>query len=487
MNSPNPPKGSLEDLFRHHLLESEAAAVPPRPHVWEQLDNSLLLAQNEKYRRRLHIHRWAVAASLLLAVLAGGGWWRSQQQAPTSSLAQAPSQGAEAPDVARPPGSSGRLAGTAALRAGAQTAAGAVSSPTNLPAIARRATSSFSASSNNLAASAHHPVLAVVAGRAADQLARQPLTGRRAVSAPGAADGFATAVALATPDELAAGAGPQAAAEALPTRPVLALAGLSRLPGSLRALPLAEQPPLALARHWQFGLAYAASAYQPNIDFAKEASDYGIASALATKAAAAEYRNHLRAGLGQRLTLWATRRLGNGRWGLRTGLELAQNQARSASTVAFVGEPVFDLYAVRPTPALLQNTSYRYRSASVPVELRYGNPAKAGFSFYSRVGGLLTALLNVRSEVDGNAEAARTYTLMSANSPYRHLSASVRGGLGMQYRPTSHQWALSLGPVAEAGVLSLNATPTQDFWSQQRPYSFGLEAGVELGRTPRLP
>ncbi|MEJ7663200.1 MAG: hypothetical protein WKG07_28500 [Hymenobacter sp.] len=52
--------------------------MPPRPHVWEQLDNSLLLAQNEQYRRRLRTHRWAIAASLLLASLAGGGWWHSQ-------------------------------------------------------------------------------------------------------------------------------------------------------------------------------------------------------------------------------------------------------------------------------------------------------------------------------------------------------------------------------------------------------------------------
>ncbi|RZK96689.1 MAG: hypothetical protein EOO62_28915, partial [Hymenobacter sp.] len=70
MHSQPPPKGSLEELFRHHLLESEAAAVPPRPLVWEHLDNSLLLAQNEKYRRRLLVHRSGLAASLLLAALA---------------------------------------------------------------------------------------------------------------------------------------------------------------------------------------------------------------------------------------------------------------------------------------------------------------------------------------------------------------------------------------------------------------------------------
>ncbi|RYY18285.1 MAG: hypothetical protein EOO36_08560, partial [Cytophagaceae bacterium] len=89
MQSQPPPKGSLEELFRHHLLESEAAAVPPRPLVWDHIDNSLLLAENEKYRRRLLAHRWGMAASLLLAALAGGGWWHSQQAAaPTLASAQ---------------------------------------------------------------------------------------------------------------------------------------------------------------------------------------------------------------------------------------------------------------------------------------------------------------------------------------------------------------------------------------------------------------
>ncbi|WP_460504252.1 hypothetical protein, partial [Hymenobacter agri] len=61
--------GSLEELFRHHL--GEEAAVPPRPMLWDQIDNSLLIRQNEQYRRRLVATRWVAAASLLLASLAG--------------------------------------------------------------------------------------------------------------------------------------------------------------------------------------------------------------------------------------------------------------------------------------------------------------------------------------------------------------------------------------------------------------------------------
>jgi hypothetical protein len=72
-NSTPKATGSLEELFRHHL--GEEAAVPTRPMLWDQIDNSLLIRQNETYRRRLAATRWVAAASLLLATLAGTGWW----------------------------------------------------------------------------------------------------------------------------------------------------------------------------------------------------------------------------------------------------------------------------------------------------------------------------------------------------------------------------------------------------------------------------
>jgi hypothetical protein len=56
----------------------------------------------------------------------------------------------------------------------------------------------------------------------------------------------------------------------------------------------------------------------------------------------------------------------------------------------------------------------------------------------------------------------------------------------MQYRPAGHQWVLNFGPVVEMGLFSLDADPKQNFWGQQRPYSFGLEAGMEIGRGFRL-
>jgi hypothetical protein len=264
------------------------------------------------------------------------------------------------------------------------------------------------------------------------------------------------------------------------------------LPANLSEVAVADGPPLELARHWQYGASYSASAYNPNIEWVKVPVVVASSAVTSypgtfTRSVASEYRDNLRTGLGQRLSLWATRRLGNGRWGLRTGVELAQNTATSASSVAFVGEPVADLsYLQAGQVPSMQRTSYRYHSVSVPAELRYTNPLKTGFSFYGRIGAMVTALLNVRSEVEGTPEATRTYSPLTGSTPYRRVSAGLRGGAGMQYRPAGHQWALNFGPVVEMGILSLNAATGQDFWNQQRPYSFGLEAGMELGRGFRL-
>ncbi|MDJ0363787.1 outer membrane beta-barrel protein [Hymenobacter sp. H14-R3] len=550
MNPSTPPKGSLEDLFRHHLLESEAAAVPPRPQVWEHLDNRLLLAQNEKYRHRLAAYRWAVAASLLLASLAGGGWWHSQQQAaPTAAtLAVATPAAAGRPGLAtaQRAATTTQLTTSAPLGAASQATV-AVTSPslspaspidqtTTLsasrptqptataaytqalnhwqttqaqPATARTADELTAISTRNRLAAARNQVAAQfstqeqAAGQTQEMPAALGLSTRGLANAtPGRAGvGNGAAITNRTPaDELAADALPASAlASAVPTGEgslathwaSLAALPLAGRPTDVATVAVAAGPPLELARNWQYGVSYAASAFQPNIDFSKAADSYntafGLNSPIITRSAAAEYRNNLRAGLGQRLSVWATRRLGASRWGLRTGLEFTQSSASSASSVAFVGEQVADLsysqavFAPKPA-ARLQSTSYRYRSVSVPVEARYSNPTKSGFSFYGRMGAFVTALLNVRSEVEDNPEAARTYTPTSVSSPYRHLSVGLRGGGGVQYRPTGHQWALNLGPVAEMGVLSLNANANQDFLKQQRPYSFGLEAGVELGR-----
>ncbi len=538
MNPSTPPKGSLEDLFRHHLLESEAAAVPPRPQVWEQLDNSLLLAQNEHYRRRLRVHRWAIAASLLLASLAGGGWWHSQQpQSP--SLATATGQATDRPDLAVARRAAPAVAAPAPMLAGT-TARTSYSTLLTTPAIDQTATLRAAAqptvayaateagnggrSSTSTRAATRHlgsgQMLAASQGRmhaasdGAGAWAHPVATTVPTSASRVAGAGSPTPLYAAQTAERTAGAGQQSdflpstaelvatamggndvsstglAVQALSTSQAsLAGAQTAALPASLSPVEVV-MPAVEMTRPWQFGLSYAASAYQPNIDFTKAPTVYSAAlgsnSVSITNMAAAEYRNNLRAGLGQRLGGWATRRLGSSRWRLRAGLELAQNTATSATSVSFLGEQVADLSYAQAMQAHLQKTSYRYRSVSAAAEMRYASPIKTGFSLYGRVGALFTSLLNVHSEVEGTPEATRTYTLLSTDSPYRHLTASLRGGAGIQYRPVGHQWSLNLGPVADFGILSLNADPTQDFWHQQRPYSFGLEAGLELGRPLKL-
>ena len=487
-----PPKGSLEDLFRHHLLDSEAAAVPPRAHVWEQLDHSLLLAQNEKYRRRLLAYRWAVAASLLLASLAGGGWWHSQWPTRRPGLTQATTAPALPTGAVRSgyapadPATASQFNQEDALAA---TTSG-INSPATAATIAQPATSAFSSTSRRAFAANSRPDLrrsAVGAGRFGVGLAAGSALDYRASQAEtslATEDGAATEVAMA------ARSGQPTSADQLRGRlaqlVLPAQAGLPVVRAAATPSPLVP----ARERQWQFGLAYTASIYQPNIDFTKDLDSYnpalGTSSAELTRSAAAEYRSHLRAGLGQRLSVWASRRLGTSRFSLRTGLEVAESHAQSASTVAFVGEQVADLNYRLPAASPLHTSTHRYRTASVPVEVSYSNPSKPGFSLYGKLGGAFNTLLSVRSEVEGNPEAARTYTLSSINSPYRNFSASVRSGVGMRYQPAGHYWALNVGPVAELGLMSLNLDPIQSFWKQQRPYSFGLEAGLELGRAPKV-
>lgn len=477
------PKGSLEELFRHHLLESEAAAVPPLPHVWEQVDNSLLLLQNKQYRRRLRTYRWAMAASLLLAALAGGGWWQSQQRRPAGSLA-----------VAGPSAHANEVALATRLPSGSDPL-GLLSnsSLTNLSAIGQTSTFTtplaFAFSAQSLAASTRGLALATAADGRGSQAGSVPRLGlgSRATTAYLDDDyGFAGVGApdagLATPDQPGAADADQLGARLASLR----LPAADALPAQLATTPLTRLNAPKSTRPWQLQVAYAAGMFDPNIDFTKSPNSYnanlGPGTVATTREAAAEYRSNLRNGLGQRLSVWATRRLGIGRWSLRSGLELSQNEASSASSVAFVGEQVSTLTSyVQVLPNRLQTTTYRYRSASVPVEAVYHSPLRHGFSLYGRAGALFSALLHVRSEVDGDPEAERSYSLKSVGSPYRHLSASVRGGVGVRYQPTGQAWTFSLGPVAETGVTSLNIAPSQTFWKQQRPYSIGLEAGMEFG------
>ena len=146
-----------------------------------------------------------------------------------------------------------------------------------------------------------------------------------------------------------------------------------------------------------------------------------------------------------------------------------------------MGEQLLDL-GQAPGSRPMQPTHFRYRTAGIPLELTYSNPTKRGWSLYGRIGGVVSALLGVRSEAEGSPEATRTYSLTSDGTPYRRVLGDVRGGLGTQFRPGTGNWSFTLGPVAEVGLVSLNAHPVQNLLHQPRAYSFGMEAGVEFGR-----
>ena len=561
--NPTPkPTGTLEELFAHHL--GEEAAVPPRPLLWDQLDNSLLIRQNETYRHRLAVTRWVAAASLLLASLAGTGWWlgrdallgRDNVAVGTGAAAPRPATGTTAPTGAgqRGPGTAGSApvatqhpqatsttatqqataatSGTAAAitsretvaattttdRAAAttdratgfglgsglasQTAGGRYSPstrygggqrfPAAAGASAPAATTAFVARTTPASADTSSPItaaegsgqresaVAIVAPTAAlsaAAVAGASVAEAASASAVSAAAPFGSALA---PD-LAAGLAPRTAA--------LALAPAEALPVGAAVVAVPTETPAPIDAHrWHYGASYAAGVFNPNVNFSRagieSAHDYdpnpafGTNSPALTERAATEYRNNLRPGFSQRLALLATRHL-RGHWSLSTGLEFSQATAHSASASAFVGEQLFDLgQSTRP----VQTTHFRYRLASVPVEVRYTNPVRRGWSLYGRLGGVVSALLGVRSEVTDNPEATRSYSLLSAGTPYRRLLASVRGGAGAQFRAGTGKWALSAGPVADLGLLSLNAHPAQSYLAQSHPYTVGVEAAIEFGR-----
>jgi hypothetical protein len=571
--------GSLEELFRHHL--GEEAAVPPRPMLWDQIDNSLLTRQNEVYRKRLVATRWVAAASLLLASLAGAGWWvqrdgsfgrtevamatgpaaaGSRRNVRTATVAarngaaenggqrkaadQLPAAVAAgtarktsgtyaAPETANNgrtgssekasvsseyfaansapngtgPGTSpaqngveniasaaGRAAGVrTALGATAMRARAAVVARTNSEASSHTTQTAVAADRNRSAASlgsaAETGMLATGAVPAAPTVASAASAASVGASA-GLSTGLASASPAATSAALTEGTAAAGAQQVglLAARPTaLSLAGPESLPNGLATLSLPKPTPAATLGKWHYGFAYTVAAFNPNVNFSRKGieSDFDYNPALGpdspelTEGAAAQYRENLRPGLSQRIALLATRHL-KGHWSASTGLEFTQATAKSASTASFVGEQLYDLGLY--TNGALRTTDFRYRMAGLPLEVSYSNPVKRGWSIYGRLGGVVSALLGVRSEVDGEPEATKTYSVATAGGPYRRVLGSLRGAMGAQFRPAAGNWALTLGPTAEMGLVPLNAHPAQSFLAQSRPYSFGMEAGVAFGR-----
>ena len=487
-NTPPPaprPTGDLEYLFRQRLGEAE---VPPRLLLWEQLDHDLLVQQNEAYRRRLVTYRWLAAACVLL-LLGGGGWASLRHLAapapgsaelaarPGNSLS-ADSQGAISPGYARAGGAT----------AGRVATAGPLAAPTGADA------------SNRAVAPVAPSLLSSRQGRAGRDL---PLAG------PALAAAFPAASAAANGD-FSEGINPlawrRAALSGYPYHRPDTLRAAPPVLAAVSTAPPESEKPSRPAKCWRFGGSYAATAFNPNINFSRAGagiSSYAAANGMSARsvnayeAGAAEYRHHLRAGVGQRATLTAALAPAK-HWVLTAGVEVAEYRASSETSYA-LPEPTATAFTGNTTAAYNYNnatsssftgpavytaaprtTSYRYRTVGVPVSARYGS-GKSGVSLYAKVGAAVDLLLGSRVEVAGAPAATREYSLRSADSPYRKVVATVRGGGGVQYRPAGASWALLVGPTAEAGLTTLNNNPAQALLSRARPYAVGLEASVEFG------
>ncbi|MBH8570587.1 hypothetical protein KB206_16970 [Microvirga sp. STS02] len=554
--------GSLEELFRHHL--GEEAAVPPRPMLWDQIDNSLLIRQNETYRRRLVATRWVAAASLLLATLAGTGWWASRTNVlggaeiaantgnpsgratttatlgmkkvagqPTASLAANGSaagangatfsgkgfigNGTSANNNAN--GASADNQGFGTINRGTVAAATQAKYTGFGPASAARYSAgkraaAESTSQSSLALEGHsvttdealtsttNPTAAPThsdeqapnrnSGRmlAAADVATTTAAGTSAAiggTASATGSGISASTSLATTAS-AATVAPEEVSLLAARQSALSLSNTTTLPNGLATVSVEDLPAID-AHRWHYGASYTAGVFNPNVNFSRAGIEpefdydrgpaFGTDSPKLTEVAATEYRNNLRPGLSQRIALLATRHL-RGHWSLSTGAELSQATAQSASSSSFVGEQLFDLG--QGSKHTLHTTNFRYNMASIPLEVRYTIPVKRGWSLYGRLGGVVTALLGVRSDVQGDPEATRTYSIASTGGPYRRVMGSLRGGAGTQFRTGTGKWAFTVGPVAEIGLVALNAHPVQSYFAQSHPYSFGLEAGVEFGR-----
>jgi hypothetical protein len=284
----------------------------------------------------------------------------------------------------------------------------------------------------------------------------------------------------------------------LPTVPTMALA---------QATPARTQddlapPPTAHARRWRLMGSYGASAYNPNMAFGAApvvASKSGITpnsfapvrASNTYEQAATEYRENLRPGFAQRVALTVSY-AATKHWTISSGMQAAEQQATSQTSYAFLdgklpaAEPMSTAdrgnannSLTPPRPATLHTAQYRYRTAGVPVSVRYGS-TKNGVSLYAKVGAAVNVLFSTQSELVGAPDSRTTYSLSSAGSPYRKVQGAASAGAGVRYKPTAAQWSLSVGPTAEAGLSTLNTDASHSSY-HTRPYAIGLEASVEFG------
>jgi hypothetical protein len=533
-NTPTPePTGDLEQLFRQKLGEAEVA---PRVHLWEQIDHELLVQQNEAYRRRLVWHRWVAAACILL-FLGAGSWFTVRQSGlgeplpgvavtlPGSARANAgagsgATRAAAAGNAESLSRRSGLSAAQLAMAAQAPVEAAPGSGPEAGPEPDATLATLLNASSEGeqpgdffsngrLQTTAHHPSIVAFGGGSAapggsfyDRVigaARSSYSGThasatnwltalssQAVTLPGASG---TGLNAARPDTLK---------PSLVTLPAMSLAQAPV------ASPSAEEKRAVAVAHpkrWRLMGAYGASAYNPNMSFASAPATASFSNGIAGPAvsrnnanayelAAEEYRQNLRPGFAQRVALTVSY-VATKHWTLSAGVGAAEQRATSQTSHYFLDGKMPTPPAATasigqkpnvlapPPAAQLRTAQYRYRTAGIPVSVRYGS-ARNGWSLYAKVGAAVNVLLNTHSELAGVPEATTSYSLTSPNSPYRKVQSSVNGGAGLRYKPAAAEWSVAVGPTAEAGLSTLNTDAVQ-VSSQTRPYALGLEASVEFG------
>lgn len=520
-DSPTPrPTGDLEHLFQQKFAEAE---VTPRASLWDQLDHELVIQQHEQvvqenttYRRRLVMHRWVAAACLLLA-LGFGSWAFLGNSGLNSSPELAAGTSAES-------GTGFRLGEGAATGAtvasgassGGAAAAGVLASATEngmgrqqLPEGAIVPADQRSGLGQMLAGLYESVTGERSGGYDAGQLRGEGLGNRQ--YAAGAASLFASHSSAAE-NAFFAGSGllePRAAylrnnlGLRRPDTLKPALLAVPQAPTQTQELAAVEPEQKETPRLWKrlrLGGSLAAGSFSPNINFSH--TDGRVKADPVTTAlrsyyqdeAEDEYRRNLRPGLSQRVALTASYAL-NKHWTLTGGAEVAEQRATSATTYGFidgkqVGREAADIFsrpaAYNAAPAQPRTTSYHYRTAAVPVGVRYGSN-KAGLSLYAKVGAAVGVLLSSRSELDGSPEATRAYSAKSTDSPYRQVLTSLRGGAGVRYQPATASWSLAVGPAAETYLTTLNANPSQRVANQSRPYSLGIEASVEFGTPKPMP
>ncbi|MBT9394995.1 hypothetical protein KLP40_17650 [Hymenobacter sp. NST-14] len=516
-DTPQPPRpsGDLEHLFRQKFAEAE---VTPRAGFWDQLDHELVaqqheqvLRQNTLYRQRAATYRWVAAACLLLA-LGFGSWAFLNQSGPGAApplAARHPASISALPTESDPYGTGLTSAPpVAGLGLGYDTATGTLASaPDETTTLAATAAAGQRGRLGNLVAALYAADGGAVEGLHAGSGHAQTYAGgfeaffagqggRPGNSSESAflsnfggllprSSALRRALGLRRPDTL---------------KPALAAAPVAPLNQEVAAVEEQPKPTAKLWKRLRLGGSYAVGAFNPNINFSRtdaRTNADALTNALRTyyqDEAENEYRRNLRAGLSQRVVLTASYALGR-HWTVASGLEAAEQRATSATTYGFLdgkqvgseSAAIFGRPAAYSAPVQPRTTSYRYRTAAVPVSVAYGSSHKPGLSLYAKVGAVVSVLLNSRSELEGAQAVTRKYSLKSAESPYRPVFASVRGGAGIRYQPVLATWNVAVGPTAETFVTTLNANPTQRAMNQSRPYSIGMEASLEFGGTKPMP